>query len=283
MKNIHFLNNYQNSKDFTNYIKDVHTFEGNKVTVDYEKKADYYVILNHPYLQGKKQYYVSEKTITCYNEPIITRNRWVNFTKHENFYHNCNKRNIIGIGISWSYDDLLKNKILKNENKNDYISTITSDLNFLPGHKLRLNFLKYLDNLSKVDIYGRTSNSTSLLFNLKNYRGPLKNRKDDGLFPYKYHFAAENSQENGYMSEKLMDAIFTESLCFYYGAPNATKWINEKSFIAIDISKPEESLEIIKKSIKNNEWEKRIKYIRESKYKIITELSIIPTIEKLIL
>ena len=34
-----------------------------------------------------------------------------------------------------------------------------------------------------------------------------------------------------------------------------------------------ETYNIIKTAIKNNEWEKRIKFIREAKYKLLTELN----------
>jgi len=175
--------------------------------------------------------------------------------------------------------------VFKCKERSNYISTITSDLQFYPGHKLRLNFVKYLDTLSGEGIiphiYGRKNYQTSPLDLLKNYKGGLKN-KDAGLFPYHYHFMAENSQEVGYFSEKLIDPILTETLCLYWGAPNAKSYINEKAFIELDITRPTLALKIVKEAMKNNEREKRLKYIKQAKKKILTELSIMPIIDKII-
>ena len=100
--------------------------------------------------------------------------------------------------------------------------------------------------------------------------------------PYHYHFAAENSQEAGYFSEKLIDPILSENFCFYWGCPNVKSYIPEKAFMEIDLNRPNKSLEMIKAAINDNTRQKRLKIIKQAKKKILTELSIMPVIDRII-
>ena len=291
-KNLHFITNFMSTEDLTNWQSKIYTDENNEwenLTIDYKKPADYYVICNHPYHMGKKQHYDPLKTIVYHVEPMVTRHRWNDWSNQESFLHKFEDKNIAHWGISWNMNELKTKKIFKLEEDKNKISTITSDLSYLPGHKLRLNFLKYLDILPKFnitpDIYGRnTLGDKSPLMKLKNYRGGLNGdtRKDGGLMKYHYHFAGENTQEDGYFSEKLMDSILLENLTFYHGCPNVNKWINQKAFIKIDLNRPKQSLEIIINAMRNNEREKRLKYIKEAKQKILNELNIMPYIDSII-
>lgn len=279
--NLHFVTNYSDTKTETTSKRNKYTHDNNlwnNLTIDYDKNPDYYIIQNHP---GDRKY-VPEKTLLFYNEPILTRKRWINWTKSQKFFHNFTERNWTGWGLSWSYDDFMTKPIFKLKENEKIISTVTSDLCFYPGHLLRLNFLPYLDTLDSV-IYGKcTKGVNSPLHKLKNYKGPLKYNKDQGVFPYYYHFAAENSQEDGYFSEKLIDPILAESLCFYWGCNNVKNYIPEKAFIQIDITRPRQSLSIIKTAIDNDYRNKRLKIIKQAKKKILTELSIMPVIDRII-
>ena len=59
----------------------------------------------------------------------------------------------------------------------------------LPGHKLRVNIMPYVDNLNKYnikpDIYGREKVGYFTKFKLKNYLGEIENR-EDSLLNYYY-------------------------------------------------------------------------------------------------
>tara|TARA_B100000424_G_C22854558_1_gene455602 strand:- start:37 stop:894 length:858 start_codon:yes stop_codon:yes gene_type:complete len=250
-------------------------------TLTNDKYADFYVIINQPYSNKKDNYYEEKKTIYLTMEPSFSSLR-KDFNKYVNsetsiYYHNIN-------GLEWfiskNYNELLNIKIIKTKN----MSSITSDNYISYYHKKRVNFLKYLDKIENIDLYGRI-NSKSKAYNiiksLKNYKGELKN-KDDGLFPYKYVFVCENAKENNYFSEKLADGILSECLCFYCGCPNISEFINEDSYIKIDIDNPEEAIKIICESIETQQWEKRINDIKNSKMKILNELQLMPTIVNII-
>lgn len=144
--------------------------------------------------------------------------------------------------------------------------------------KKRIDFLKYIDNELDYDLYGRENK-----FNLKCYKGPLPfMEKYKGLQDYKYTIAFENCQELGYYTEKITDAILMECLCFYWGCPNISQYIDTNAYIWLDIDNKEESLNKIKNTIQNNEWEKRINIIRKEKKRIMTKTQILPHIERII-
>ena len=247
-----------------------------------EKYADFYVIINQPFPNKKDNYYEEEKTIYLTMEPSFSTWR-KDFDKYVNpksmiYYHNVN-------GLEWwlskNYDQLLDSKIVKSKN----ISSIVSDNYFSEYHKKRVNFLKYLDDVDQIDLFGKLnfpeSDGYKIIKALNNYRGKL-NLKDDGLFPYKYTFVSENTREENYFTEKLSDGILAECLCFYCGCPNISDFIDEKAYIKIDLDNPEETLKIIKEAINTNQWEKRIEYIKDAKMKILNELQLIPTIVNII-
>src|SRR4029078_11730331 len=126
-------------------------------------------------------------------------------------------------------------------------------------------FLRYLDaRIPGFDLYGRDE------LPFRSYRGPLPYyAKDAGLFPYKYTFAAENTQERSYFTEKLVDAVLSECLCFYWGCPNIADYIDPHPYICIDVENPAEAVERVLTAIHDDEWGKRIETIRREKVKIL--------------
>lgn len=234
---------------------------------------DYLVVLNN----ALNYHHIPEKTICFFSEPITTRDLfksqgwnpgsnyfWVYDTKK---YHNVDKWY-----ISLNYKQLLQSPI-----KTKVMSGIISGLRGMVGHEDRFHFLSYLDSLPFFDHYGRGAN----LRQFKRYKGELQN-KEDGLLNYKYTFNCENTYENGYVTEKLLDSILCETLCFYSGCPNVDTLINKDSFIKVDLSNKDEAFDKIISSIQNNEWEKRIECIRSEKRKLMNEMNPLNIVWKII-
>ena len=92
----------------------------------------------------------------------------------------------------------------------------------------------------------------------------------------------ENNFEENFITEKLWEPILCESLVFYYGCPNVSKYINPLAFVEIDINDFEKSYQIIKKAVEEDWWSQRIEIIREEKKKILNELAFFPRIQKII-
>lgn len=169
-------------------------------------------------------------------------------------------------GCNYGYGEFLNSENFK---KSDIISSIfSSSIRKGLEYEKRIIFMMfYLNYLDGYSHYGRNNG----LFNyIKSYKGELSD-SSDALCSYKYHFVSENSIEKNYYTEKIIRAILSECLVFYYGCPNISEFIDSKCYIPININDPEESIYIIKSSIKNQEWEKNIKYIREEKYRLLNE------------
>ncbi|WP_343564147.1 hypothetical protein [Sphingobacterium sp.] len=228
---------------------------------------DKLIILTYPHALTLDEGYDSRKSITFMTEPSVSP-----FAKpHEtgklldvHLYFPFLPKEILGsIDNGGSGRNIVKSEIL---------STVTSELSGLKGHRIRLNFISALDKifLKNFDVYGRSENGT-FFKNLNNYKGELED-KYDGLWPYLYHFACENSFEKGYFTEKLIDPIISETFCFYSGCPDIKEYIDPRAFTCLDLNKPRESVELMIETIENNQWEKSIRYIRLEKKRFLTDL-----------
>ena len=241
-----------------------------------EEKADFYCIINFP---REDEYWEPKKTILLSMEELENRKTyfptdWI-IPKRDDLFHCFFNRNSIEWHLNKTYSELLSMKIEKTK----ILSSVTSSEYRLAGHVKRINMIAhFVSNNLDFDLYGKTNN-----FGFKNYIGSLPfYAKDDGIFPYKYTIACENASVVNYFTEKIVDAILGECLCFYYGCPNISSYIDERAYILINPDDPKESLKIINDAIENGEWEKRIDVIRTEKLKILNQTQLIPVIESII-
>lgn len=271
----------------------------------YKGDVDYYVIINKP--MSDKDFYDPMKTIIFQMEPMCandnqkwgvkTWGKWaypdeshfLEVRNHKNAYNNCTWQ------LRRTYKDFQLDldsgkPIFKYYN---YISTICSSKYYDPGHRLRVDFLKYCEAIEvmnanninntefqlKIDIYGYDNKH-----DFKNYKNSLdNNNKEVGLMPYKYYFIAENNSERNYISEKLYEPIICECLCFYWGAPNTSDYIHPDAFVQLDLNDFEGSYKIMKQAIMEDWHSKRIDIIRKEKNKILNYYNFFPTIERTIM
>jgi hypothetical protein len=274
-------------KEFSNMCKN--NYSWNNIEITWENNdIDYYVIINK---LSKYEFYIPEKTIIFQMEPwVYDINRcwgvktWSNWAvPYENKFlkvigRKTNDYNNILSQLELNYNQLIN---LKYEQKKDEISTICSSKLCDEGHIHRINFLKYLEekNDIKLNIYNKDNN-----INFKNYKGPLTPYidKSNGIIPFKYYFMVENNYEDNFITEKIWEPILCETLCFYYGCPNITKYIDKEAFVLLDMYDFEKSYNIIKKAIEEDWWSKRINIIKKEKYRILNEMQFFPRIEKII-
>jgi len=79
-------------------------------------------------------------------------------------------------------------------------------------------------------------------------------KNDDIYKPYKFVIAFENSQLNGYITEKLIMPMFSRAIPIYLGAPDFNKYINTRSIIDVRSFKSfEECIEYILKVDSNDD------------------------------
>ena len=106
------------------------------------------------------------------------------------------------------------------------LSWITSDLRTLRGHRRRMDFLEALRRQDiPFDLYGR------------GFR-PIPD-KWDGLAPYRYSIAFENSDAPAYFSEKVMDCFVTLTMPIFFGTPHLGRFFPEGSFVRLDPDDPD--------------------------------------------
>lgn len=103
--------------------------------------------------------------------------------------------------------------------------------NFLYSHPVpyRQEFFRQLSKYKKIDAPGKSMNNMASIDNL--YSGDIWQRKRQFLSNYKFTIAFENYVYPGYQTEKLYDAMQTNSLLIYCGDPNISDIFNTASFI----------------------------------------------------
>ena len=114
------------------------------------------------------------------------------------------------------------------------VSVVCSSQCFMAGHKWRLALLRRWyetrDAADQVALYGRSGD----LGLSEWYRGALpEHDKRAGIVPYRYTLAAENCEKANYATEKLWDALLTETLCFYRGCPNILEWVEPDALVLL--------------------------------------------------
>jgi hypothetical protein len=156
------------------------------------------------------------------------------------------------------------------------LSTITSGIGVLPRHRLRRDFVSHwLRRLPELEDFGRASDEFQP-------RGGELHRKADGLLPYKYTFAAENSLEPNYFTEKLLDALLCETLPFYDGCPNLELFVDRDAFVRVDMTRPEDALSVIRESIDSDLWSGRRDVLRSERERLIIDMNPLEVARKLI-
>lgn len=164
-----------------------------------------------------------------------------------------------------------------NISKNNLLSAVTSELYSdnpqFDGYFQRLRFVNYLDNIfeDEIKVWGRKY-SGAFFEKLKSYQGEIEN-KYDALFSYHYHFACENSFWPNYFTEKIVDPILAECLCFYDGCTNLSSFIDERAYVKLDLNQPQISGERVIKALYDNEWATKLKYIQNQKKRLLTDLN----------
>ena len=108
--------------------------------------------------------------------------------------------------------------------KTAILSWVTSAQSLLPGHRRRLEFLEALRRRVPFDLFGRGFH-------------PIAD-KWDGIAPYRYSIAFENSMAPWYFSEKVMDCFVAQTMPIYFGTPRLGDFFPAGSFIQLDANDP---------------------------------------------
>jgi hypothetical protein len=160
------------------------------------------------------------------------------YNNYENHYRlplyliDCIERDVIDFNL------ICRNKskdLLFKEFKNRKFCT------FVQGNgncKFRNDYFLNLSNIDKVDSYGPLFNNTGQILDRI---GKIEKTKN-----YKFALAFENSEYDGYVSEKLMDAFKSDILPIYWGGSKVSSEFNSNSFVDVNKLGMDKSLDLIK-------------------------------------
>lgn len=117
--------------------------------------------------------------------------------------------------------------------KRKFCNFIYSDNKKLEGINLRNDFFKLLSEYKRVDAPGKVHNNMNKDA-IEPRNGGWRAGKLDFIKDYKFTIAFENSNTDGYTTEKLSDALFAHSIPIYFGNPKVGLEYNKKAFIHVN-------------------------------------------------
>lgn len=144
--------------------------------------------------------------------------------------------------------------------KRERISIIVSNKTFMPGHVARDRFLREILRrpiARHIDVFGRG-------------RRPIAD-KWDGIWPYAYHLAIENTRLSHYWTEKVTDAFLGYSLPIYWGCPNLDAYFPPSSFVDIDILDPDSAVEAMTRVLDEHAWAAALPSLRAARARVLDE------------
>lgn len=104
----------------------------------------------------------------------------------------------------------------------------------------------------------------------QSYRGTVED-KIEMLSRYKFAFCYENTAQNGYITEKLFDALYAKAVPIYLGAPNITDYVDPDVFIDRRKFKDDAELANYLFSMTKEKWEEYLvageRYMKSDKFK----------------
>ena len=257
-----------------------------------DTNIDYYVIINKP---KPGDIYKPERTIIFHMEPwcgeswqtwgVKTWGEWARPDPAKFLYVRTHD-NYMNTGfwqLNMTYTELKEKPITKSELLGNIVSSICSSKYFDPGHKKRIDFMKFIE--------GKADPSVQLhIFNEDNqhrfvsYAGKARPSidKEKGIVPYKYYFMCENNAEKNFITEKLWEPILCESLCFYWGCPNVSDYLDPLAYVQLDMDDFEGSFQTMKTAIETNLWEQRLPAIKKAKELILEQYGFFPLLDSII-
>lgn len=253
--------------------------------------VNYWVILNYPQTGAT---YDPARTIVFQMEPRCsdptqswgtkTWGEWAN-PDPAKFLAVCTHEHAVNLAewqLPQDYQTLKTLDATTAKARGNVIGSICSSKYVDPGHKKRIDFLKFVEAAAdpdvQVDIFGRENTH-----GFASYKGALGDaEKDKGILPYKYYFMCENNAERNYITEKLWEPILMESLCFYWGAPNVTEVVDPQVVVVLDMNDFAAAFATIKRAIQEDWWSQRLPAIRKEKARILETMTVMPTVERIL-
>lgn len=215
---------------------------------------------NFQYLNNRKNF------LTC--NPIIPYFVGVDFPrrsniKSRNYLKPLRRSKPLLPRVKFSIDDLIRLQMEKTKS----LSAIVSSKQMTPHQVDRVNFIKYLENNSRIPL--------TISGDLK---APVQD-KFSILRHSTHHIAIENSIHNDYWTEKLADSILALNFTFYAGAPNLEEYFDKATFQPISLRNFKQATQLIEHTFFSSPVD--VDILRQERLKLINENSLMGLVKKL--
>lgn len=231
--------------------------------------------LREPIKNGINIAYICEPQVVYRNKNFFIGNKDkydIILTFNDDILKECANSELFEFGTCWVSDKEI------NKNKEFSVSFLVGGKNFSEGHKMRHLVWERKDN---IKIPKKFFNSSRIPYSSNEHSLKIFDDKSP-LFDSQFHICIENSQENNYFSEKLIDCLYSKTIPIYWGCPNIGKWFNTESIFVVNSFEEifnvvnnlnEQTYHKLKKSIDENH-EKSLKFLdlHERLYKKIDNI-----------
>lgn len=253
-------------------------WDGIRFTTDEVEECDALVVLNNRMKHDVSVHCPKERVWALMQEPYVRGfTDWM-VERHEafarvftNYIPSRDPKYVISQpALPWhvnrTFDELT---MCSAPDKRRPLSWIVGNCRDLPGHMKRYAFLHAVQNEQglDIDLYGRAVRYID--------------DKWDGLAPYRYSIAAENTIWPDYWTEKIADCFLTWTVPLYHGCNNLEKYFPAESFIRIDIGRPREAMETIRRVMREDDWARRLPALEEARNRVLYEYQLFPYLAKL--
>ena len=161
--------------------------------------------------------------------------------------------------VEKSWDELA---CLQPPEKTRGVSVIASNKSMIPGHRRRQEFVRLIeDSLPEVDVFGEGRNRSL-------------GDKWEGLSPYKYSVAVENTSKADYWTEKISDCFLSFTVPIYFGATNIGNYFPKESFIWLPLDDPPRALNVLQAALRDDSWTSRLPAVKEARRLVLDDYSL---------
>ncbi|MEZ6040483.1 MAG: glycosyltransferase family 10 [Planctomycetaceae bacterium] len=141
--------------------------------------------------------------------------------------------------------------------KNGRISIIASGKAYTVGQRLRHQIVEWAkSHVSDLSVFGRQYH-------------PIDD-KSQGLSPFMFSVAIENSQSPGYFTEKLIDCLLCHTIPVYWGAPDICHFFDPRGLV---ICRTEKELRDAVVSVDEAEYRSREPWLEMNRQRALTYLN----------
>lgn len=152
------------------------------------------------------------------------------------------------------------------ETKTHLLSGICSRKTTLAGHRRRLAFLQRLHDQYPFDLYGRGFHELA--------------DKWEGLAPYRYSIAMENSIHPHYWTEKIADCFLAETVPIYSGSSNIADYFPKDAYVPLELDATPRQIESLRATLSPEDYQRRLPALKEAKRLCLDYYNAIPTVAR---